>query len=422
MSSYDDQSPPATLLFRGVAIFILFLAITLCGFQVLAALSELGQQSDNLSKPALFVPAVLTLVGGIAFSTVLEGMARLIVVQQPGRNNSSAMTIRLLTAISDLQAALPGMLAQAQSSPAATEAVIDPALSADTALIDDNTPISAITDPAHPAVPASIETHLQHMIKLLEEMKEVSMLDESQRQNRRKQVLGRRKGSRLEEAARMINHQKWEEADALLHLLESLHPGDSDVQASRNQFNDARIASQADEWDQLRRNVDELLAGSKYEEALLATTGFLDRFPTHPDCQQLVVRIRHDLQVYNESLSNTLYEDIKAKVEARQWRTALDAIQQFLDQFPDHIRAAKIRNQVRVIQKNAEIEERHDLEDRIRDAINNKQYADAASMSEDLLARYPDSPQTAYLTDLLPKLRERAGISAENVEIQDIVT
>jgi outer membrane protein assembly factor BamD (BamD/ComL family) len=257
--------------------------------------------------------------------------------------------------------------------------------------------------------------HLQHMVKLLEEMKEVSMLDEGQRQNRRKQVLARRKSSRLEEAARLINHQNWEEADALLHLLESLHPADADVQAVRNQLSDARIASQADEWEQLRRNAEELLAGSKYDEALQAVTKFLDRFPAHPDCQQLAVRIRHDLQAYNESVSSTMYDEIKAAVEARQWRTALDGIQRFLDRFPDHVRAAKIRNQVRVIQKNAEIEERHELEDRIRDLITSKQYTDAADMIEDLLRRFPDSPQTAYLTDLLPKLRERAGSETQEI-------
>jgi outer membrane protein assembly factor BamD (BamD/ComL family) len=391
MSTYNDHSPPSTLLFRGVAIGILFLAITLCGFQVLGTLGALSQV-ETLSKPALFVPATLTLVGGIALATLLEGVARLLLAQKPLGDGTSSANIRLLTAIGDLQAALPGMIAQVQTVP----------------------PPQLAADPVAAALPPSIEMHLGHMVKLLEEMKEVSMLDESQRQNRRKQVLDRRKTGRLEEAARMINHQNWEEADALLHLLESLHPGDGDVQACRNQLNDARIASQADEWEQLRRYTEQVLAGSKYDEALAATAKFLDRFPTHPDAQQLGLRIRHDAQVFTESVSNRLYDEIKAAVEARQWRVALDGIQRFLDQFPDHVRAPKIRNQVRVIQKNAEIEERHHLEDRIRDLINAKQYTGAVELSEDLLQRFPESPQSAYLTELLPKLRERAGMEAQD--------
>jgi outer membrane protein assembly factor BamD (BamD/ComL family)/Na+-transporting methylmalonyl-CoA/oxaloacetate decarboxylase gamma subunit len=413
MSNHSSTSIPSTLLFRGVAIAVLFLTITVCGLQTLAALMSMDRPTDrSASHPAegssstattaepvapvisLFVPVILTLTVGIALSTLLEGMARLITAQRPAEHSSSSGNTRLLLAISELQEALPGIIASAQASAVPM-------------------PVAPLAESA-PLSPA-IESHLDRMVKLLEEMKEVSMLDETQRQTRRKQLLVRRKTSRLEEAARFINRQNWEEADALLHLLESLHPGDADVQALRNQLNDARIATQADEWDRVRRNAEELLAASRYEDALLTTTAFLDRFPSHPDCQQLAIRIRSDMLAYVEASSNRLYEQIKSAVEARQWKTALECIQQFLEQYPQHPRSPKIRNQVRVIQKNAEIEERHGLEDQIRDLIAAKQWGPAAEMSEDLLTRFPDSPQSAYLTELLPKLRERAGLEASGV-------
>ena len=388
MPNENSTSVPSTMLFRSVAIMVLFLTVTVCALQVLGVVTTM-QHPDPVTALVLFTPVVMTLIGGVALSALLEGITRLIHAQRPGEGSSSA-TIRLLTAIGELQAALPALIAQSRAQlPVQSEPVEASELST--------------------ALSSTIETHLERMIKLLEEMKEVSMLDETQRQSRRKQILARRKGSRLEEAARLINRQNWEEADALLHLLESLHPGDADVQACRHQLDDARIASQADVWEQLRQNVDQLLALSKYDEALAATSTFLDRFPTHTDCQQLALRVRHDAMAYTEAVSNRMYEQIKSAVEARQWRTAFDGIQRFLEQFPDHPRAAKIRNQMRVIQKNAEIEERHALEDHIRDLINAKQYAEAADQAEDLLARFPESPQAAYLTDLLPKLRERSG-------------
>lgn len=49
--------------------------------------------------------------------------------------------------------------------------------------------------------------------------------------------------------------------------------------------------------------------------------------------------------------------------------------------------------------------------------INARQFAEAADLSEDLLQRFPDSPQAAYLTELLPKLRERSALAT-----QDIIT
>ena len=54
-------------------------------------------------------------------------------------------------------------------------------------------------------------------------------------------------------------------------------------------------------------------------------------------------------------------------------------------------------------------------EDRIRDLVNSQQYAEAADLAEDLLQRFPDSPQAAYLTELLPKLRERSGAATEDL-------
>ncbi len=390
---------PSVFLFRGVGILILFLSITVCGFQVLGAVDAAGKKDDTgrslapLEVPVLFLPAVLTLLGGIAMATLLEGLARLIASQRPAADTSSALSIRLLSAITELQDTLPALAAQPPPAPA-----------------------PALPEPT-PAIPqfTAIEQQMERMIKLLEEMKDVSMLDETQRQNRRKQTSQRRKTARLEEATRFINKQNWEEADALLHLLESLHPGDAEVQACRTQLRDARIAIQADEWETLRLKAEELLAITQYDEALEAVTAFLDRFPAHPDCQQLAQRIRHDIQVRNEALSSRMYDEIKTTVESRQWRSALVKIQQFLNVFPDHIRATKIRGQVRVIQKNAEIEERHEQEDRIRAFVTARQYTQAAELAEDLLARFPDSPQSAYLTGLLPKLRERAAGDPQGV-------
>jgi len=401
------------VLFRGVAIFVLFLTTTICGMQVLGAVAATQQQnatdpnrdakknSDSSEPPraeastpviVYYTPVVITLVAGVALATLLEGISRLSQLQHSPSETASSSNIRLFSALADLQTAITSLGAQLQSA-------VQPA------------PIQAAPVAQSPA----LELHMERMVKLLEEMKEVSMLDEAQRQTRRKQTMLRRKATRLEEAARHINRQNWEEADALLHLLESLHPGEPDVLACRNQLNDARIASQADQWDQLQRSVDELLSLSKYEEALLATTAFLDRFPSHPDCQQLAMRIRHDTLAHAEAVSNRMYEEIKSAVESRQWRAALDAIQRFLEQFPDHAKAAKIRNQVRVIQKNAEIEERHELEEKIRELISAKQYTEAADLSESVLSRFPESPQTAYLTELLPKLRERSTADPQEV-------
>jgi TolA-binding protein len=420
-----ETKPPSTLLLRTAAVAVLSLSMTACTLQVL--------ELSAFSLATLIQP-LLTFIAGIALAAIVDGIAQLVAAPTPASNDSSASFQELIAAVNHLHANLPGLMAQAIEplTPAPAETLTEYAESypaepaaayADsTGEFTDGTtgdyadsPADSASGPA-PTLPVSnIEVQLEKMVRLLEEMKEVSMLDESQRQTRRLQQQQRRKTSRLEEAARLINQQDWQEADALLHLLESLHPGDSDVLACRNQLDDSRISAQTEHWDALQKQVADLLALSRYSEAVTACQQFLEHFPTHTDAQRLTQRIKQEQQIYTENAATRLYDEIKSAVENRKWRGALDGIQSFLERFPDHPRANKIRQQVRVIQKNAEIEERHEQEERIRQLINARQYTDAADLSEDLLQRFPDSPQAAYLSELLPKLRERSSVAEEDV-------
>jgi outer membrane protein assembly factor BamD (BamD/ComL family) len=396
MPQTDPTSGESSSLFRFVAVLVLFLSITAAGLQVLGAMSAMDHPDPNspVPAPALFAPPVLSLIIGIALAAVLEGIARLVGSPAIQPADQTAAQVNLMMTIAELQSSLPALIAEALQQ--------------------------AVAETKPPATENSAQTnqHLQRLIKLMEEMKELSMLDDSQRQNRRQQNNNRRKNTRLEEAEALLEQNNWAQADALLHLMESLHPGDPEVLALRNRLDDTRLLHQNTDWDQLNRQVADLLALSQYPQAIEAIDLFLGKHPAHSECRQMADRVRQEHQAHLDTHSNRLYEQIKSAVETRQWRTALDGIQDFLDRYPDHPRAEKIRKQIRVIQKNAEIEERHEQEDRIKELIAAKRFGEAADLSEELLQRFPDSPQAAYLTDLLPKLRERSAA----VEHEDIVT
>jgi outer membrane protein assembly factor BamD (BamD/ComL family) len=400
MSQTDPTAGASTILFRIVAVLVLFLSITAGGLQVLASLSLLDHPDPSAPVPAvtLFIPPLLSLIAGIALSTLLEGVARVVGCQPAQPADHTAAEVNLMMTVAELQNSLPAQIAEAVQQ-AVSQIQVPPGESSGE---------SAIT-----------AQHLERLVKLMEEMKELSMLDDGQRQSRRKQTTARRKNSRLEEAHSLIEQRNLAQADALLHLLESLHPGDPEVLALRNQLDDARLENQSADFENLDRQVADLLALSKYPEAIEGIDQFLETYPAHDQARQLSQRIRSEQQIHLDTTSNRLYEQIKAAVEARQWRTALDGIQDFLDRYPEHPRAEKIRKQVRVIQKNAEIEERHEQEDHIRQLINDRRFGEAADLSEDLLQRFPDSPQSAYLTELLPKLRERSAAIEQH---EDIVT
>jgi hypothetical protein len=247
-------------------------------------------------------------------------------------------------------------------------------------------------------------------------LKELALLDDVQRQARGQMSKERRKLERLEEASVLIQHREWEQADALLTLLESLHPGDADVLARRNELDDARGAARETAWTQVVRQVEDMVALARFDDASTAVAVFRRAHPTHVDAAGLAARVIADRDAHVERTAAAMFNEIRTAIEARQWRMALDGAQRFLGQFPDHPRSERIRQQVRTIQKNAEIEERHEQEDRIRELAKSGRFAESADLCQDLLARFPDSPQAPSLRNLLPRLRERSAMAEAAVE------
>ena len=199
-------------------------------------------------------------------------------------------------------------------------------------------------------------------------------------------------------------------------MLESLHPGDPNVLARRNELDDVRGAARDAEWAQRVRQVEDLLALSRYDEAAAVIAGFRETYPSHVDAAGLSVQIAADREAYVERTAAALFNEIKTAVDARQWRMALDGTQRFLTRFPDNVRSDRIRQQVRTIQKNAEIEERQENEGRIRDLARSGRFAEAADLCEQMLTRFPASPQAPSLRSLLPRLRERSAMAEAAVE------
>jgi hypothetical protein len=94
------------------------------------------------------------------------------------------------------------------------------------------------------------------------------------------------------------------------------------------------------------------------------------------------------------------------------WRRALLHGQHLLEKFPSHPRAEGVRRQLKTLQDNAESEERQEMEIRIQELVRAQQIDEAIELGEDLMRRYPMSPQADSLETLIPKLRElsRSGV------------
>jgi len=117
---------------------------------------------------------------------------------------------------------------------------------------------------------------------------------------------------------------------------------------------------------------------------------------------------------YTENTANRLYEEIRLDIDRRLWRRAMTNAVKLLECAPGHKKSVAIRSQLKTIRENAEIEERQEQERRIQELIRGRQFFEAIDLAQDLLQRFPNSPQAETLKTLMPKLRELAiGHEAE---------
>ncbi len=171
---------------------------------------------------------------------------------------------------------------------------------------------------------------------------------------------------------------------------------------------ESRSKSEHATINKVRDSIDEYVATERYDQAYIAARQLVEDFPLNADVKQLLDRVSQERDLWREATGVKLFEDIRLHVERRQWRQALAFATRMIDEFPDHRRTEQIRAQYRTIQDNAEIEERQEIEVRIQEMIRSGDYNDAIELGEDLIRRYPDSPQADSLDQLLPRIRQLA--------------
>jgi outer membrane protein assembly factor BamD (BamD/ComL family) len=110
-----------------------------------------------------------------------------------------------------------------------------------------------------------------------------------------------------------------------------------------------------------------------------------------------------------------IYTELRQHTEQHQWRQALAGAQRLLSRYPMHPRAQQVRQQLRTIQENADIEERQEAEVRIQELIRAGQFRDAIDLSEEIIRRFPGSPQADAIEAMLPRLHQLAGEPQEEI-------
>jgi outer membrane protein assembly factor BamD (BamD/ComL family) len=269
---------------------------------------------------------------------------------------------------------------------------------------------AAQTVPAPAAAPAGLADPAlnDRIVALLEEIREVSLMSDEQRQVRLRHYLESRRRSTLDQVFLSFRAGRWAIADQLLTSLESQFASDPAVKQARGEFHRQRTAAETEAFLQTEQRVRDLAHLSSWDLAIATATEFVNNFPGNVEGRHLLTQVCRDLDAFRDAAFQRMYEQVQANVDRRQWRTALVDAKQLLEEFPNHSRANRIRQQFKTISANAEIEERQEHEVRIQLLVTNRRFAEAVELAEEVVRRFPDSPQADALEERLPQLRELA--------------
>jgi hypothetical protein len=99
-----------------------------------------------------------------------------------------------------------------------------------------------------------------------------------------------------------------------------------------------------------------------------------------------------------------LYTQAKTAVDRHDWREALKAVEQLVEQFPDQNKTRRLAEQLPTLRQNAEIQTRKDLEEQFERHLHARRFTLAIEIAERIVHDFPQSPQAEQLRGMLPRL------------------
>lgn len=266
------------------------------------------------------------------------------------------------------------------------------------------------------SAPADISPDkLARMEEMLREVRELSLLGDSDRRVRLAHHLEQRKRYMSRQIMEMIAAQQFAKAEQVLLDLESQFPNDPHAIGCRRDLESARRETESQVVRQGKERVEHLIAIGSWEQAMASVNHLVENFPANHDARELLARIARERDVFIDTNAQTLYAELRRNIEQHQWRPALAGVQKLLARYPMHPRAQQMRQQLRTIQENADIEERQEAEVQIQEMIRGGRFRDAIDLAEEIIRRFPASPQADAIEAMLPRLQELAGEPQEPV-------
>lgn len=257
------------------------------------------------------------------------------------------------------------------------------------------------------------DKHAETLVLLLREVRDISLLNESQR-TRRLETLGQTLAADLErEVPALLREHRWREARRRIQEARARFPTFAQFEALERQVETARAQVETRDIEHAERQVSDLAALEAWDRAADVVRELLERHPDSEQAQQLAARVRNKFERSQAEQRERLMAHAQAAANGRDWPAALQTAQQVIQRYPKSPEAEALRLQMPTLLANSEIQQRQRMEAQIRDLVQQRRFDGALAAAHELIDRYPNSPQAEALRVQLPKLQRMAtGLGA----------
>ena len=211
----------------------------------------------------------------------------------------------------------------------------------------------------------------------LEQLRDLTLLDEKQRQRYAAAHWARRKASHLEAIEREVLVGDWRSAFRRLEELEIVLNDDGDVAAMRERVESEQAARLEEDLRIARARLRHLMGSAMWQQAEDLAESMQVKYPGKEDAARLSDEVRLEREAWERESMDRLFRDITVATERRQWRHAMLAVDEFIRRYPLDPRAEALRLDLPTLQENAAAHERKEQEEHFKDLLKKQRYDDA---------------------------------------------
>lgn len=268
--------------------------------------------------------------------------------------------------------------------------------------------IVELTSEAHEAV-SMPPLPWQEIVRLLEDLRDNSLLTESERQEKRRQTAEQELDQAEKNVAAHLAGGDYSRARQVAEALRAKYPAEPRAARLIEQLESSLEQHEAEDIGAITKQVEDLISISAWQRARHVAHQLQQRHPDSSDTRNLLLRIEREHNIFQEEQRRRMSAEIQRFVSRRRWEEALAAARTFVERFPGCPDSEAILLQIPTLENNAEIERRQQLEAEIMDFVRHGRYIEAAELARRVIEKFPDSPQAEALRLQLRRLEELAN-------------